>query len=411
MPVNAADVIIVGAGPAGSTAALLLARAGHDVLLLDRSEFPRPKPCGDCLSAGASTVLRDMGVLDRVLRLPHARLRGWQIVAPDGGSFAGTFAAAGTGAPADALAVERFHLDACLAAAAAEAGARFLGGARVEDLLRGPGGHVAGVRLRDAALRARLVIGADGLRSIVARRLGAVRRAPRLRKVSLSFHVDAPVARPDLGEMHTADGTCAGIAPLRSDASRCNVTLVADADRFGRAVAADPVAFALHAVASMPRLRGRIAPDMLRTADMLASGPFDRPVSPATYNGAALVGDAAGYYDPFTGQGVYQALAGAVMLATVADDALQRGDTSAHALARYEKQRRRLVRAPRTLQRVIEAVLARPRLANLAIARIGSARRFADAMIAVTGDIAPAHRLLAPRALLSLLHPAPRGST
>jgi menaquinone-9 beta-reductase len=373
------------------------------VLLLDRSRFPRPKPCGDCLSAGATAVLQRTGVLQDVLRLPHARLRGWRIVAPGGASFHGSFAAAGGDS---ALAIERLHLDAALAAAAIGAGARFLGDVRVRDLLRDADGRVTGVRLRDAALRAPLVIGADGLRSVVASRLGAVRRPPRLRKVSLTLHVDAAIVAPDLGEMHTGDGICAGVAPLRADASRCNLTVVADADRFGRDVAADPRAFVRHALATLPALDGRVDHRLLDDTDMLASGPFDRPVDTAIHDGAALVGDAAGYYDPFTGQGVFQALASAEILAAVCDAALHSGDTSARALRDYDTRRRRLLRGARLLQHIIEAVLSRPRIANPAIARIHHARRFADTMIAVTGDIAPAHHLLAPRTLLSLLHPA-----
>jgi menaquinone-9 beta-reductase len=445
---SAAQVIVVGAGPAGSATALLLARDGFDVLLLDRSAFPRAKPCGDCLSAGASAVLRRLGVLDRIEQLPHARLRGWRIVAPDGSEFRGSFAtpdstapasaragpggarAAGPGGartghtpgarpgtlPTHALAVERYHLDAALADAACAAGARFITGVRVLDLARARDGRVNGVVLHDNVmndevlhdhvLRAPLVIGADGLRSVTARVLGAVRRPPRLRKVSLTMHIDRDIVDPDIGEMHSGDGVCAGVAALRSDASRCNLTVVADADRFGRDIAGDSRAFMHRAVESLPALRGRILASDLRDGPLLASGPFDRPVSRAVFDGAALVGDAAGYFDPFTGQGVYQALAGAEILAGVAGEALRRGDTSARALMGYDARRRRLSRGPRLVQHAIEAVLARPRLASRAIARIGRARRFADTLVAVTGDTTPPHSLLAPRALLSLLLPA-----
>jgi menaquinone-9 beta-reductase len=406
MPHYAAQVIVVGAGPAGSATALLLARAGHDVLMLDRSEFPRAKPCGDCLSAGASAVLRRIGVMDRIEALPHARLRGWRIVGPDGSEFRGTFRSGPGAAPACALAVERYRLDAALVDAACAAGVRFTGGVRVVDLMRAADGRVCGVALRDAALRAPLVIGADGLRSIVARALGAVQRPPRLRKVSLTVHIDRAIVAADLGEMHTGDGVCAGVAALRSDASRCNLTVVADADRFGRSIAADPRRFMHDALQTLPALRGRVDADLLRDGPLLTSGPFDRPVSRAVYDGAALVGDAAGYYDPFTGQGMYQALAGAEQLAAVADSALRRGDTSARALRRWHARRRDLARGPRLVQHTIEAVLARPWLASRAIARIGRARRFADAIIAVTGDTAAPRHLVSPHALMSLLLPA-----
>ena len=120
--------IVVGAGPAGSVTALLLARSGLDVLLLDRTPFPRPKPCGDCLSAAATGLLSDLGLLDRVLDAGASRLSHWEIVAPDGTRATGRFG------DATALALERRHLDLLVLQAAVEAGATFRQ-TRVTDLL------------------------------------------------------------------------------------------------------------------------------------------------------------------------------------------------------------------------------------------------------------------------------------
>jgi 2-polyprenyl-6-methoxyphenol hydroxylase-like FAD-dependent oxidoreductase len=231
---SSAEVIVVGAGPAGAAAALLLARTGRDVLIVDRAEFPRPKPCGDCLSIGASALLERLGVLHRITAGPHATLRGWQIVAPNGSAFEAAFDDC-------AIAAERSVLDAVLVDAALAAGAR-LERFAVTDVERDARGHVCGVRSRDGVRTARLTVGADGLRSIVAQRLGALPRHGSLRKLSLTFH-----ARVDgvgsVGEMHVGDGVCVGIAPV-AGGERCNLTVVADSDRFGRAVADDPRAFA-----------------------------------------------------------------------------------------------------------------------------------------------------------------------
>lgn len=402
-----ADVVIAGAGPAGATTALLLARAGVDVLLLDRAAFPRAKPCGDCLSAGATATLDRLGVLEHVLSERHTKLRGWRIIAPDGTAFEAVFGApdgerCNDGAAECALTVERSVFDTILVDAALRAGARFEQLA-VTGVVRDARGGVTGVRTRMGTRSGLITVGADGLRSVIAKRIGARTRPGSLRKLSLTFHTNVD-GSGDIGEMHVGDGICAGVAAVDA-AGRCNLTLVADSARFGRAVAADAHAFARSAIESLPRLRGRVPPhDLLRTTP-LASGPFDSPVRSVAFDGAVLVGDAAGYYDPFTGQGVYQALASAELLAPCLADAIEAGVTDAAAFDSYARARRALLRGPRAVQRGIDAVLRNPAIASRTIARIGRAPGFGRAIVSVTGDIAPARALLSPRALSSLLLP------
>lgn len=408
-----ADVVIVGAGPAGSATARLLAELGHDVILLDRHRFPREKACGDCLSAEATRLLQRIGLLDRVLAVRPAHLRGWRIVAPAGHDFVGTFSDTRPNASSHALSIRRALLDAALVDGAREAGARFVAPVQVTDLLRDGHGRVTGVRVRAVdgeplTLRARLTIGADGLRSIVARRLDLVGRAPVLRKLSLSVHLSDVADLADIGEMHLTDGACAGLAPITgpgeaSGGRRANLTLVVDSTRFARDVARDRDAFFGRMIERFPRLAGRVPIDDALKGEVLASGPFDRPTRDVVADGAALVGDAAGYYDPFTGQGIYQALAGAEQLAAEADAALRSGDVSARRLRRYARRRAALVDEARALQRVIEFALSRPALADLAIRRMARSPLAAEAIIAATGDLRPARSLLSPRIALDLL--------
>lgn len=408
-----ADVVIVGAGPAGTASALHLARRGVDVLLVDRDTFPRAKPCGECLSPATTLLLQELGLLEAVAATTPARLEGWRIVAPSGRAFEARFDEVTDDlAMRTAIAIARDRLDTLLLEAAVAAGARVACGVRVLDVVRDPPG-VRGIGPAGPfEARARLVVGADGLRSVVARRIGAHGRSGRLRKLSLTGHVTGlPVAPDVFGEMHLADGMCAGTAPILADGSVHNVTLVVDAPRFGRDVAADPVAFYRRSLERFPRLRDRVrgaafvnTDTSRRTGPLLASGPFDRPTRRLVAPGFALVGDAAGYYDPFTGQGIYQALAGAGILARETMGAFERV-ADPPLLRDYQRRLRALVRGARRLQRIIEMVTRRPRLADLAIARLALRTDAQRALLAATGDLVPAFEALSPAVLLRFLAP------
>jgi flavin-dependent dehydrogenase len=281
------------------------------------------------------------------------------------------------------------------------------------------GRRIVGVRGRDAAgpteHRAAWTVDAAGLRTPLARRLGAVSRPPRLRKVSLTAHVRGLPWHDRLGRLYLAPGLCCGLAPVEARAGRppgdvaWNLTLVAATDRWGRALAGGADAFLREALGRFPELAPVLAETELayeRHSDggtLLASGPFDVPTGRIAFDGAVLVGDAAGYYDPFTGQGIHQALASAEVLARVLGNALAAGRSDASTLAEYVRFRRHAVGGARRVQRLVEAVLARPALADGALRRLHAAPRAAEALVAVTSDLRPPSSLLRPLLLSSLL--------
>ena len=382
------DVIVVGGGPAGSATAARLAGAGHSVLLLDRAEFPRRKPCGECVNPAGVAALHALGVWEAVEATRPARLDGWRIRPGDGDGFRGRFPGGVHG-----IGVAREVLDPVLLDHARACGAEVRTGVRVSGVVR-EGGRVAGVVVEgeEREIRARLVVGADGLRSVVVRRLELLARAPRLRKVALTAHVEGvdAVGR-GWGELRAMGRGCVGMAEVGG--GRCNVTVVVAGDE-AREVAGDPAGFFDDA------LRRFGFADAWRVDEVLSTGPFDFPVRRATVDGALLVGDAAGYYDPFTGQGIFRALRGAELAARTADAALRAGDLSAAALAPYERDRRRAFGPGERVQHLVEAFVSRPALLRL-VSRVCEWRpSLGDALIRVTGDVRPVRSLLHPALLL-----------
>jgi flavin-dependent dehydrogenase len=371
------------------------------VLLVERRQFPRAKPCGDCLSPAANRILTRIGVMPDVLRAGPALLEGWQLIAPDGSAFHARFNDISSDPLDDtALALRRDVFDRVLLDHAQAAGVRIMHDVQVTDVLRHADGAVAGVRARwydqPVLIESRLTVGADGLRSIIARRLRAHARRPRLRKASFTVHVTHD-SDSRMGEMRVAAGACLGIAPVEAGSGprTHNFTLVVN----GRGLATRAGSRTI--LREGLRTFG-IAAD-IEGAEILASGPFDWPVRHVVCDGAALVGDAAGYYDPFTGEGIYHALAGAELLAEQASAALAGPRADRAALRTYAAEHRRLTRPARRVQRMIEFVCARPRLADLAFRRIGRRPHIARALVGVTGDIMPPRSLISPRLLMGLV--------
>ncbi|HEX5831409.1 MAG TPA: FAD-dependent oxidoreductase, partial [Gemmatimonadaceae bacterium] len=332
--------IVVGGGPAGCATAWRLARAGAKVLLLDRARFPRDKACAEYLSPEASRLLADMGALERVERAGAAQLAGMLVRAPSGATIRGEFAAAhGFHAFRDrGLAIRRTRLDAELLETAREGGVTVREGVRAAALVRDGDGRVRGVETIDAggrrvALLADLVIGADGLRSVVARRLGLARASALPRRVAVVGHYAGVLGLGEMGEMHVErDGYC-GMANVGLGES--NLAVVVPAGH-ARAMAGDPAGFLDQWVARHPQLRRRFR-RARRLGRALVTGPFAHHARRAWAPGAALVGDAADYFDPFTGEGIYAALRGAELLAPAALAALGAPSTRAadRALASY----------------------------------------------------------------------------
>ncbi|HZR98897.1 MAG TPA: geranylgeranyl reductase family protein [Chloroflexota bacterium] len=398
MTARPADVVVVGAGPAGAACALLLARAGCAVVLADKAHFPRPKPCGEYTSPAVAPLLDRLGLRAAVDAVGARWLDGMRLSAPDGSAWLVDYAAHGQ----RALAISRAALDHVLVAAAARAGARVVEGFRVEGLLT-EGAAVVGVRgrigSRPTTLAARLVVGADGLHSAVARALGASEALPWPRRLGLVAHYEG-LRLDGQGEMYVGPRGYCGLAP--SGNARVNVGIVVDMPRPGAQLPA--AARFERALVSIPAAAGRLA-GARRVSAVRGVGPLGRRARRVCGPGWLLVGDAAGFLDPFTGDGVYEALRGGELAAAVAVRALAAADLSARALAPYARRRRQTFGAKRRLGWLLQVFVHQPALLAYALRRLNARPALGRPLSAALGDFGDAAAALHPAYLCRVLRP------
>ena len=308
-PVTGVEILVVGGGPAGSTAALLLAREGREVLVVEKGREGQAKVCGEFVSAEGVAVLERLGVLDDLIALGAARIRRTTLHAVSGDSFDSPLPES-TGQ--SGLGVSRRLLDSTLLTGAERAGARIVHGARLVGLSFSSDRWTARIAAEGNSFQvsARCILGADGRNSQVAA-CAAVSGSFASPGIGLQLHLHRRIEPPDRVELLLLKEGYAGLAPVEAD-RWCLAALLPPT--------ADPHRRLLSCLASHPRTRELVG----KTADRLdhtAAFPVRMGMRGVTPPGILLVGDAAGFLDPFSGQGIALALLGGEAAASAALEA------------------------------------------------------------------------------------------
>ena len=390
------DVLVAGSGPAGSATAALLARGGLSVLATDRAAFPREKPCAEYMSPEAVRVLARLGVVEAIENAGAAALEGMKLTAAHGATAHGVFSQAGHRPyRATGLSVSRRILDNELVRAARAAGARVLERTSVEELLIDQSG-VHGAIIRDPTgqrrpIKARLTVGADGLRSIVARRLGK-RTHGSPRRIAFVAHLAGVPRVGSSAELQF--GLTSYVGLNRVENQQTNVAVVVPSEH---AVAARGRSeeFFWEALQEFPPVYQRVRAGRI-VRPVLVTGPFaawsHRVVAP----GSLLVGDAADFFDPVTGDGIYSALRGAELVAETMIPALSDSDLATHGLRQYQRRRREVFAGKWIMERITRYLMYFPRLFDRSVSRLGQHGDMAHTAIGVAGGYVPIRAMLHP---------------
>lgn len=332
------EVVIVGAGPAGATAAMALAELGHDVLMIDRQAFPRDKACGDGIPSGAFEIMYDFGMREKVEQAGFYPIERLRIVSPRGHIFEAPLGV-GPKYGARSHVVPRIQFDALLQEHAISMGAEFCQ-ARVEGPLM-ENGRVSGVQVRVNGsvkdIRAKIVLAADGVTSTIARAVRPDEHQDLHRAVALRAYIDDIETLPHQVEFHLYEGILPGYAwifPLGEH--QANIGLGMRLDKF-RALKGN-LKEMMKVFLNIPMVKGRLKHGGRLTGVTSWQLNFgsQRKLQRA-FDGVMLIGDAGAFINPLTGGGIHNAMITAKLAAQTAHEAFRKGDFSRQTLQAYDE--------------------------------------------------------------------------
>jgi 2-polyprenyl-6-methoxyphenol hydroxylase-like FAD-dependent oxidoreductase len=368
------DVIVAGAGVAGTSSAILLGQEGYRVLLLDRATFPRHKTCGEGIMPEGVSILESLGLLPAILEQGAGHARGVRFRSRSGVWAQADFPAP-PGSPAVSLVIRRYELDHLLLERARQTptvtvreGFVVTGAIYGADTVVGVTGYAAGKSDQFEKYRAPLTVGADGMHSCFHGRYGIERHLRARQRWGVAGHLSGVEDLDPYIEVLFQDQSEIYMAPLTDGLALVAILAEKPVMRIFRGNLAHGYHDFLKAAPGLgPRIRkSKLVPPVG------ALGPLGFSVRPVYTSGLLLVGDSAGFLDPITGEGMTLALKCALAIVPIVRQAFARRDWGRDVLAPYAAARARAVDDVARLTRLMLDVTRFPWLADRAIRRLSA---------------------------------------
>ncbi len=330
------DAVIVGGGPSGSTCAVFLGKMGHRVLLLDKAKFPRDKTCGDAISGKSMGVLREMGLLGNMEGIENSKIYGVTFSSPEGYVVEIPF----RNEENVGYCARRLVYDNMLFQNARKY-ATVMEEFTVTDILKA-GDYVVGVKGlskdgKENEFKAKVVVGADGATSVVANKLGMDRLEEAHHCVAVRAYFKGVTGMTNNIELHFVQSIVPGyfwIFPLDSGLANVGAGLLTKDFKKRKINLRD---WMMNEIKTNPLFKDRFRNATLASEVKAWSLPFGSKRRKNHGNGFVLVGDAASLIDPFTGEGIGNAMTSGNLAAKAIHRALEKNDFSEATLSEYER--------------------------------------------------------------------------
>ncbi|MCH8937336.1 MAG: NAD(P)/FAD-dependent oxidoreductase [Gemmatimonadetes bacterium] len=339
------DIVIVGAGIAGSSSAIALAPEGYRILLLDQALFPRDKPCGEGIMPQGVQILAELGLLPEILAHGGAKVRGMRYWNRQGVLAQADFPPSPVG-PSFGIVMRRYHLDNLLLERAASfTNVTVRQGFRVTDVVqedgdvKGVGGHAVDSPNQREVFHAPLTIGTDGRHSVFHATCGLTKTVLRRKRFGVTGHLQGVEGTGSYVEVLPCPDGEIYVAPCAEGITLVAILLEARAMRFFKGDLAARYASFLRDVKGF---RERITKSEL-VPPVAAVGPLGFTIEPCYRPGLLLIGDSAGFLDPITGEGMTLALKSLKAALPLIKEAFAVGSFDAALGRRYAQDRLQVI--------------------------------------------------------------------